>query len=139
VSNASNLDSSLSVRTFGWTARTNAAFHVSPTLDLQTLLFYRAPMTVEQGRIDRRLRFSLAARKKLMDDKLSVALRLIDPFNTSRQRSTTIDPRFVQVSERWRADRGLLLSVNWSFGSTPKLRDGGDDHTDRGGRDVDEP
>jgi hypothetical protein len=143
VSNASNLDSSLSVRTFGWTARTNAAFHVSPTLDVQTLLFYRAPMTVEQGRIDSRLRFSLAARKKLMGDKLSVALRLIDPFNTSRQRSTTIDPRFFQVSERWRADRGVLLSVNWSFGSAPKLRerdgDGGDDGADREGRDTDEP
>jgi hypothetical protein len=137
VSNASNLDSSLSVRTFGWTAHTNAAFHVSPTLDLQTLLFYRAPMTVEQGRIDSRLRFSLAARKKLMGDKLSVALRLIDPFNTSRQRSTTIDPRFVQVSERWRADRGLLLSVDWSFGSAPKVRDG--DDADREGRDDDEP
>jgi outer membrane cobalamin receptor len=137
VSNASNLDSSLSVRTFGWTARTNAAFHVSPTLDFQTLLFYRAPMTVEQGRIDSRLRFSLAARKKLMDDKLSVALRLIDPFNSSRQRSTTIDPRFVQVSERWRADRGLLLSVNWSFGSAPKLRDG--DEPDRDREDGDEP
>ena len=137
VSNASNLDSSLSVRTFGWTARTNAAFHVSPTLDLQTLLFYRAPMTVEQGRIDSRLRFSLAARKKLMGDKLSVALRLIDPFNTSRQRSTTIDPRFVQVSERWRADRGLMLSVNWSFGSAPKLRDG--EEPDRDREDSDEP
>jgi hypothetical protein len=141
VSNASNLDSSLSVRTFGWTARTNAAFHVSPTLDLQTLLFYRAPMTVEQGHVDSRLRFSLAARKKLMDDRLSVAVRLIDPFNTSRQRSTTIDPRFVQVSERWRADRGLLLSVNWSFGSSPKLRDSGDEDRNREGvgGDTDEP
>jgi hypothetical protein len=138
VSNASNLDSALSVRTFGWTARTNAAFHVSPTLDLQTLLFYRAPMTVEQGRVDSRLRFSLAARKKLMGDKLSVALRLIDPFNTSRQRSTTIDPIFVQVSERWRADRGLLLSVNWSFGSAPKVHDR-DEPDDREGGDSDEP
>jgi hypothetical protein len=97
-------------------------------------------MTVEQGRIDSRLRFSLAARKKLMGDKLSVALRLIDPFNTSRQRSTTIDPRFFQVSERWRADRGVLLSVNWSFGSAPKLRErDGDDGADREGRDTDEP
>jgi hypothetical protein len=41
------------------------------------------------------------------------------------------------VSERWRADRGLLLSVDWSFGSAPKVRDG--DDADREGRDDDEP
>jgi hypothetical protein len=79
----------------------------------------------------------MASRKKLLGYKLSVELLLIDPFYTSRQRSTTIDPRFVQVSERWRADRGLLLSVDWSFGSAPKVRDG--DDADREGRDDDEP
>ena len=130
VSNASNLDSSLSVRTFGWTARTNASLRVSKTLDVQTLLFYQAPMTVEQGRNASRTRFSLAARQKLMDDKVSVALRVMDPFNTSRERSTTIDPRFYQVSERRRAERGLLLSVNWSFGKSPKER--GKDQIDLG-------
>jgi outer membrane cobalamin receptor len=120
VSNASNLDPSLSVRTFGWTARTNASYHVSKTLDLQTLLFYRAPMTVEQGRVGSRTRFSLAARKKLMDDQLNLALRVTDPFNTSRELTTTIDPAFYQVTERQRVERGVLLSVSWTFGKPPK-------------------
>jgi hypothetical protein len=123
VSNASNLDPTLSARTFGWTARTNAAYRVSKTIDLQSLLFYQAPMTVEQGRIASRTRFSLAGRQKLMSDQLSLTLRVIDPFDTSRERFTTIDPRFYQVSDRRREDRGLLLSVNWTFGRTPDEKD----------------
>ena len=131
TSNASNLDSALSARTFGWTARTNASFRFSRTVDLQTLLFYQAPMTVEQGRNSARTRFSLAARQKLMNDQLSLTLRVIDPFDASHERSTTIDPRFSQVSDRRRADRGLLLNVNWSFGKSPKEHDR--DQNDQGG------
>jgi outer membrane cobalamin receptor len=120
VSNASNLDPTLSARTFGWTARLNASMRLSPTFDLQSLLFYQAPMTVEQGRNASRTRFSFAARQKLMADQLSLTLRVIDPFNTSHESNTTIDPRFFQVTQRSRAIRGLLLSVNWTFGSSPK-------------------
>lgn len=116
VSNASNLAQDISVRTFGWSARTNASFRVSRTIDLQALLSYQAPMTVEQGRNSSRTRFSFAAREKVMGDRMSVTLRVIDPFNTSRERSTTIDPRFYQTSDRRRAIRGLILSVNWMFG-----------------------
>ena len=131
VSNASNLDPSLSARTFGWTARTNASFRVSPTLDLQTLLFYMAPMTIEQGRAASRTRFSLAARKKLMGDQLNLALRVTDPFNASREQTTTIDPRFYQVTQRQRVERGVLLSATWTFGKPPKEGD-----REEGGRDA---
>jgi hypothetical protein len=116
VSNAANLGPGLSAKTFGWTARTNASFRVSRTLDLQTLLSYQAPLTVEQGRNASRTRVTLALRRKLMNDQMSLTLRVIDPFNGSRERSTTIDPRFYQVSDRRRAIRGLLLSVSWTFG-----------------------
>jgi hypothetical protein len=120
VSNASNLAPGLSARTFGWTARTNVSLRVSKTFDLQTLLFYRGPMTVEQGRIASQMRFSLAARQKLMSDRVDLTLRLIDPFNTDRERFTTIDPAFYQVSNQRRLDRGVLLSVNWNFGKPQK-------------------
>jgi hypothetical protein len=120
VSNASNLAPGLSAKTFGWTARTNASVHVSKSFDVQTLLFYRGPMTVEQGRNYAFLRLSLAARQKLMDDRMDLTLRVVDPFNTSRQRSITTDPRFYQVSDFARPSRGLVLSVNWTFGHPPK-------------------
>ena len=125
VSNASNLGTGLSVTTFGWSVRTNATVRVSPTIDVQALFSYQAPMNVEQGRNASRTRFSLAAREKLLGDRISVTLRVIDPFNSSRERSTTIDPQFYQVSDRRRAIRGLALSVNWMFGR-PQERGPGD-------------
>ena len=123
VSDAANLSPGFSARTFGWTARTNATFRVSPTVDVQTLLSYQAPMIVEQGRNAARTRVSIAARQKLMNDQMSLTLRLIDPFNSSLERSTTIDPAFYQVSDRRRLIRGMLLSVNWIFGKPKKEKD----------------
>ena len=79
-------------------------------------------MTVEQGKNAYRLRVTLAARQKLMDDRMSLTLRVLDPFNTSLESNTTIDPRFVQVSNRQRVIRGLQLSLGWIFGR-PKEKD----------------
>jgi len=56
-----------------------------------------------------------------LDDQLNVTLRIIDPFNTSRENSTTTDPRFYQISKRARQIRGLLLGFSWTFGKP--LRD----------------
>ena len=120
VSNAGNIDPNLSVRTFGWRTRANAAFRVSSTVDLQALFSYQAAMTVEQGRNSSRTQFNLAGRQKLMDDQLSLTLRVIDPFNTSHESGTTVDPRFFQTSERFRPNRALLLSASWTFGKPEK-------------------
>jgi hypothetical protein len=120
VSNASNVAQGLSVNTLGWTARTNITFRVSSAVDAQALVTYQAPMDVEQGRNAARTRVAFAARRKFMDDQLSVTLRIMDPFSTSLERSTTIDPRFYQVSDRVRVIRGLGLSVNWTFGKPDK-------------------
>jgi hypothetical protein len=124
MSNAANITPGLAARTVGWTARTNVSLRLNPSLDVQSLVFYRGPMTVEQGHNASRLRVAVAARQKLIGDQLSVALRVTDPFNTSGERFTTTDPRFYQVSDQRRLDRGILLSVNWSFGKPPKEQDG---------------
>jgi hypothetical protein len=96
---------------------------VSNTVDVQALFSYQAAMTVEQGWNASRRQFNLAARKKLMEDQLSLTLRAIDPFNTSHELSTTIDPHFFQTSNRARAIRGLLLSASWTFGKPEKKKD----------------
>lgn len=119
-SNAANLDPTLSARTFGWSIRTNAAYRVSPTIDAQALVSYVAPMTVEQGWNAARTRVSAAVREKLVADRLSLTLRVTDPFSMARERSTTTDPRFFQISDRTRSARGLLLSATWTFGKPPK-------------------
>ena len=120
VSNAANVTPGLSINAFGWRSRANATMRFTTTVDVQALLSYQPAMTVEQGRTDSRTQFNLAGRKKLMDDQLSVTLRVIDPFNTSREGSTTIDPRFSQVSNRARKIRGLLLGLSYTFGKPEK-------------------
>jgi outer membrane cobalamin receptor len=120
VSNGANLAPGLNAKTFGLTTRTNVSFHVSSSLDMQALVSYQAPMIVEQGRNASRTQVSLAARKKLYNDQLSLTLRAIDPFNTSREIFTMSDPRIYQVSNRANVIRGLLFSANWTFGRPPK-------------------
>jgi hypothetical protein len=120
TSNASNVAPDLSISTFGWRARANGTYRVSNTVDVQALFTYQAAMAVEQGTNASRTQFNVAARQKLMDDQLSLTLRVIDPFDTSHERGTTVDPRFFQISDRSRAIRGLLLSASWTFGKPDK-------------------
>jgi hypothetical protein len=120
VSNASNVATGLSVNSFGWTARTNISFRVSSAVDAQALVSYQAPMDVVQGYNAARTRVSFAARRKFLDDQLSVTLRMLDPFSTSLERSTTVDQRFNQVSDRVRYIRGIGLSLSWTFGKPEK-------------------
>jgi hypothetical protein len=130
VTNATNVAPDLSIRTTGWRARANGAYRVTKAVDVQALLSYQAPMTVEQGTNSSRTQFSFAARQKLMDDQLSLTLRVIDPFDTAHERGTTVDPRFFQTTDRARAIRGLLLSASWTFGKPDKGKDTIDLNTD---------
>ncbi len=116
-SDAANLGPGLSASSFGWSVRTNLALRYSRTLDFQALVSYQAPMTDVQGRNAARTRVSLAGRKKLSGDRVSLTLRVIDPFNNSRESNTTYDPQFTQVTDRRRVIRGALLSINWTFGN----------------------
>ncbi|MEO7966428.1 MAG: outer membrane beta-barrel family protein, partial [Gemmatimonadaceae bacterium] len=128
VSNASNISSALSARTFGWTARTNLAFRVSTTLDVQSLIGYRGRVTIEQGTLGAQTRVSLAARQKLLKDRVSLTMRVVDPFGTEHEQSTTNDPNFTQSLRRVRHVRGVLLNVTWNFGKLvkPKPLDDGE-------------
>ena len=121
--NASNLDPSLSASTFGWSARTNMAFRVSRKIDAQALVSYTGRATVDQGWNAARTRVSFGLRDKLLADRLSLTLRINDPFNTARDRSATLDPEFVQINDRTRPIRGLQLNVTWMFGRPTRKDD----------------
>ncbi|HKW47322.1 MAG TPA: TonB-dependent receptor [Gemmatimonadaceae bacterium] len=121
--NASNIDPSLSASTFGWSVRTNTALRVSKTIDAQALVSYVGRTTVDQGWNAARTRVSLGIRDKVMADRLSLTLRIIDPFSTTRDRSATLDPEFVQINDRTRPIRGLQLNATWMFGRPNKKDD----------------
>ena len=119
-SSAGNLDPTLSASTFGWSVRSNTAIRISPTVDAQALVSYTGHTTVEQGWNAARTRVSLGFRDRLVAERLSLTLRVIDPFSTARERSATVDPAFTQINDRTRAIRGVQLSATWTFGRPSK-------------------
>ena len=122
-SDAGNLDPLLSASTFGWSVRTNTAFHVSRAIDAQALVSYVGRATIVQGWNAARTRVSFGIRDKLMADRLSLTMRILDPFSTARDRSATLDPAFTQINNRLRPVRAVQLSATWTFGRQRK-RDG---------------
>jgi len=119
VTDGSNLATDVSNNAFGWSARANATLQLTPTLDLQGFLMYRAPMNAEQGRVAAMTMTNLALRQKLRGDQASVTLRLVDPFNAMGMGFVTDDGRVYQTSRRNFGARGAFLSFNWAFGQQP--------------------
>ena len=121
VTDGSNLATDASNKAFGWNARANATFKLSPTVDLQGFAMYRAPMNVEFGRVRSQLVTNVALRQKVLGDQGSVTLRLMDPFNMMRMGFVTDDGRFYQTSLRQFGARGAFVSFNWNFGHQPRV------------------
>ncbi|MDP9348317.1 MAG: outer membrane beta-barrel family protein, partial [Gemmatimonadota bacterium] len=122
VTDATNLSTDLSNQAFGWSARMNATLRITPTLDAQGFLMYRAPMNGEQGRVSARTMTNLALRQKLMGEKASVSLRVMDPFNTMGFGAEINDPLFHQETQRRFGARGVFLTFSYNFGQQPRTR-----------------
>jgi hypothetical protein len=125
VTDASNLGALVSnprVRAFGWSARANATFKLTPTLDLQGFTMYRAPMRIEQGRISRFAMANVALRQKLRGDKASVSVRVMDPFGTMGWAVRADDGRVLQTMDRRFGARGTFINFSYNFGQAPRLR-----------------
>ena len=119
-SNAGNLDAPLSASTLSWSVRTNTAFRLSHAVDAQALVSYVGRTTVLQGWNAARTRVSFGIRDKLMANRLSLTMRIIDPFSTARERSAALDPAFTQINNRLRPNRAVQLSATWTFGRQNK-------------------
>lgn len=120
VTDGSNLSTDVSNKAFGWSARGNATLKLSPTLDLQGFIMYRAPVNAELGRVRAMTMTNIAVRHKVLGDRGSVTFRVMDPFNTMGMGFVTNDGRFYQTSQRRFGARGAFLSFSWSFGQQPR-------------------
>jgi hypothetical protein len=132
VTDGSNLSTDVSNSAFGWSARGNATLKVTPTLDLQGFLMYRAPMRVEQGRVAAMTMTNIALRQKLRGDQASVTLRVMDPFNTMGMGFVMDDGRFYQTSRRSFGARGAFLGFTYAFGQQPRQRPRGPEQREAG-------
>lgn len=122
VTNAGSLGDSFNSDGFGWSTRFSGTVAVTPRLDVQGFFMYRAPMAVEQGRIGATTFSNLSVRQKVMGDKGSVSLRIMDPLNRMGFTSRTTDPLYLQLNERQFNGRAAYLTFTYNFGQQPRLR-----------------
>ena len=117
----------------GWSTRANANLRINKSLDASAHGMYRGAMNTEFGRIGAFAMTNFSLRHKLLKDKASLTLRVQDPFNTMRMRSSAEildaslnDPNGIEGyridTERRFGARGVFLAFNYTFGQTPRLR-----------------
>jgi outer membrane receptor protein involved in Fe transport len=122
VTDAGSLGDSFNSDGIGWSARVSGTVAVTPRLDVQAFVMYRAPMDVEQGRIGSMMFSNLSLRQKVLGDKGSISLRVMDPLNRMGFSSRTTDPMYLQLNERQFNGRAAYLTFSYNFGQQPRLR-----------------
>jgi ferric enterobactin receptor len=122
VTAAGSVGDNFSSDGFGWSARVSGNVTVTPRLDLQGFVMYRAPMDVEQGRMGSFVMSTLSLRQKVMGDKGSISLRVVDPLNRMGMSMQTTDPLYYQLNERRFGARAAYLTFSYNFGQQPRLR-----------------
>jgi hypothetical protein len=105
-----------------WSFRVNGTTNLSPTVSVQGMFFYRAPVKVERGEFSSMKMTNFTVRKKLDGDKASVSVRFADPFNTQRFRVRAGDENIFQTTERRFGARATFFTFQYNFGQAPKLR-----------------
>lgn len=113
---------SLSSNAVTWSTRLNATAEITPSLSLQGMTFYRAPMEFEGGEFSSWKMSTLTLNQKLWGDKASLSLRIVDPFDTMGFRVVAGDDALTQITERDFDARSVHLSFQYNFGKAPKVR-----------------
>jgi len=108
--------------TLTWNARANVNWTVRPGTAVQTMLHHRAPTNVEGGRIASFTVFTAALQQKVLGDRGTVGLRIMDPLNTMKMRFTTADAVHSQSAWRKLESRMAHLTFSYTFGQQPRIR-----------------
>jgi outer membrane receptor protein involved in Fe transport len=119
---AANIAGARDVSAFGWSTRANATYKLTPKLDAQGFVMYRAPQKTEQGRMASFSFLNVALKQKLRGDNATATLRVMDPLGTMGWRIEASDGRVIQLMDRRFGARGAFLSFNYTFGKPPKIK-----------------
>lgn len=124
VRDAGNLSEEYSGDAMRWNIRANGSAKVTETLAVQGMVFYQPARDVAQGRMSSTVMSHVGLRQQLFDERASLQLSVMDPFDVWRQDFTTRDPTFLQIGRsRWSA-RTATISFSWAFGRPPRQQRG---------------
>ena len=115
--NASDIFEDYNKTSTGFMARVTATWNFSPTLELMLMGFYRSPRDIPIGRVDSMSFSSISVKKKILDDRLSVALRLNDIFNTMGFQYETYGDNYFQESSRKWTSQMVSINLEYKFGN----------------------
>lgn len=115
-------ETSLSSNAVTWSTRVNGTVQINPSLSLQAMTFYRAPMEFESGKFSSFKMSSMTLRQKLLDDRATMSLRVFDPFDVMGFRVEAGDENLVQITERDFDAREVQLTFQYSFGKPPRVQ-----------------
>ena len=101
----------------GFMSRITGTYIISPTMEIMVTGFYRSPRDMPIGRMESMAFTSLSAKKKLLDDRLSISLNINDLLNTMGFKYTTIGENYFQESSRKWNSRAASLQLEYQFGS----------------------
>ncbi|MHC5311049.1 TonB-dependent receptor [Myroides sp. LJL116] len=96
-------------------ARLNANFKATNKLRFNLFGFFRGPMKSITGQNKEMHKIDFGARYSLLNNKLSISMRLNDIFNTMKYRFTSQYPFENQGEFSWNS-RSVYIGVNYSFG-----------------------
>ena len=127
-------------RTF-WGTNSNVMLRLSQTLTMQAQASYFPVSPSAQGRQRSTVYSTVALRQQLMQNKVSVNLAILDPFDVYRTRFTTDDANHQQVGRTNPSQRRATLTVSYNFGRTPQsnrrtVQDEGASAPGLGGADI---
>jgi ferric enterobactin receptor len=122
VTEGSSGESSLSSDAVAWSFRANGTLNVSPRTALSAAWFYRSPMKIEGGRFDAMSVANVAVRQKFYNDRMTLSMRVSDPFNTQRFRIQAGDDNVIQLTERSFTSRAIHFGLQYNFGRPPRVR-----------------
>ena len=116
---ASNLNTSYSGDGFRWDLSANGMGTVAKGLLVQGFARYTAPQDMPQGRISSTVLTTLAMRKQLKGNKVSIIAAVVDPLNVFEYKFETKDATHVQTSANHISIRSMRLGFSYSFGKPP--------------------
>lgn len=105
-----------------WSLRASLQAQVRPSTSVQFFGFFRGPRAIENGRASGFGFTSVGLQQKLLDDALSLNLRVNDPFSTTRFEFESENAAFTELGVRDPAQRSVSATLTYTFGKPAERR-----------------
>lgn len=105
----------------GYSGNLSLSVDPLPNLTFSTNMFVMNPSAVGAVRAGNFTFLTFSLRQRLLENKLSVSLRLNDPFNMQKAENVYDTPEFYSESIYNRPSRYIGLNISYNFGTTPRM------------------